>query len=117
MKISKIIIWILRVLLAGLFVLAGYSKLAHGAGEEAHLIAIYEQLGTDIMLAASMSELGGAFALLIPAVSFYANILLIIVMIIAVGVSIIVGGIGTAVFPMVVLVVLSVLLYLQQKEL
>jgi uncharacterized membrane protein YphA (DoxX/SURF4 family) len=116
MKTSKIIIWILRILLAGLFVLAGYSKLAHGPGEEAHLIAIYKQLGNDIMLAASMCELGGALALLVPAVSFYANILLLIVMIIAVGVSIIVGGIGSAVFPMVVLVVLSVLLYLQQKE-
>lgn len=115
MKTAAIIIWILRVLLAGLFLLAGYNKLFYGAGEEAHLIAIYEQLGTDIMLAASMSEIGGALALLVPAVSFYANILLIIVMIVAVGVSIIVGGAGTALFPAVVLLVLGLLLYLQRK--
>lgn len=115
MKTTVIIIWILRVLLAGLFLMAGYNKLFYGAGEEAHLIAIYEQLGADIMLAASMSEIGGGLALLVPAVSFYANILLIIVMVVAFGVSIIVGGLGSALFPLIVLLVLSVLLYLQRK--
>jgi len=112
----KIIIWIIRILVGGLMIFAGINKLMNGAGEEEHLIKIYDLLGDDLMLAASMAEVGGGIALFVPPVSSYAAYLLIIIMLVAAGTSAIVSGAGSAIVPIVLIVVLLGLVLLQRLD-
>lgn len=107
----------MRGIFSALFLMAGYNKLLNGSGEEPMMLAIYDQLGSDIMLAASLAEIGGGLGLLIPAVSAYSNILLMLLMIIAIIMAIIVGGLSAAIFPAGVLIGLGRLLYLQRNRL
>lgn len=107
----------MRGIFSALFLMAGYNKLLNGSGEEPMMLAIYDQLGSEIMFAAGLAEIGGGLGLLIPAVSAYSNILLMLLMIIAIIMVIIIGGLSAALFPAGVLIGLGRLLYLQRNRL
>ena len=109
------LLWVFRIILGALFIIAGGTKLLYGAGEDAFLLEIYQLLGEDPMLAAAMCELGGGIALLIPIVSLYASLLLMVIMIIATAVAMILGGIAKGIFPLIILCILIGLVFFNQK--
>ncbi len=112
----KVVLWTLRLLLGVFFIMAGMGKINNGAGGEEHLMLIYERLGDSWMLLASVSEVLGGVLIILPFSSIYASMLLALVMLVAVVMSISVSGISSAVFPLVLVLLLLVTIVMNKIE-
>jgi putative oxidoreductase len=74
----KIVTWIIRVLLAAAFIMAGGSKLA-GAAE---MVAVFDKIGLGqwFRYFTGLTEISGAILLLIPATGLYGALMLAVTM-------------------------------------
>jgi len=112
-KIATIAIWVLRVLLAALFLFAGTLKLI---GVEMEIV-VFEQVGLGQWLryATGLAEIVGAVALLVPATSAFGALILLAVDIGAFGAQVAVLH-QDSIHTVVIAVILAVLIYVQRDQ-
>ena len=112
-RIAVIAIWVLRVLLAALFLFAGTLKLI---GVEMEIV-VFEQVGLGQWLryATGLAEIVGAVALLVPATSAFGALILLAVDIGAFGAQVAVLH-QDWIHTVVIAVILAVLIYVQRDQ-
>lgn len=112
-KAATIAIWVFRVILAALFLFAGYLKLS-GAEME---VQIFETVGLGQWLryATGLAEVIGAIALLVPPVSAFGALILLAVDIAAFGAQVTVLH-QDWIHTVVIGVALAALLYAQRRQ-
>lgn len=104
-------VWILQILAAFVFLGAGGSKLAGTAD----MIAVFDKVGVGqwFRYLTGLLEISGAVGLLIPRLSFYAALLLAVVMIGAIISHLTVLG-GSPAAPIVLLIVTAAIAWLRR---
>lgn len=112
-KAMTIGIWVLRVLLAALFLVAGVLKLVGVEMEVAVFDAV--GLGQWLRYATGLAEIVGAVALLIPSVSAFGALILLAVDIGAFGAQVLVLH-QDWIHTVVIAVLLAALLYAQRRQ-
>ncbi len=112
-KVMVVGIWVLRVLLAALFLFAGVMKIT-GAEME---VTIFDAVGLGQWLryATGLAEIVGAVALLIPAVSAFGALILLAVDVAAFGAQVLVLH-QDWIHAVVIGVLLAGLIYVQRRQ-
>lgn len=112
-KAMTIGIWVLRVLLAALFLFAGVLKLI-GVEMEVEVFALVGW-GQWLRYATGLAEIVGAVLLLVPSVSAFGALILLAVDVAAFGAQILVLH-QDWIHPVVIGVLLAALLYVQRRQ-
>jgi putative oxidoreductase len=107
-KAANIGLWILQILLAAMFLMAGFSKLS-GAPE---MVGLYEKIGIGqwFRYATGIIEVGSAILLLIPRFAGIGGLLLIGTMIGAIATHLFIVG-GSPLLPIILLVIAGIIAY------
>lgn len=110
-KYAVIGLWVLRVLAALAFVGAGVSKLTGAPA----MVAVFAAVGAGqwFRIVTGLLEVGGAVALFVPRVTFYAAVLLASVMVGAIGAHLTVLG-GNPTPPIVLLLLTGTIAWLSR---
>ena len=109
---STIALWVLRAMMAGLFLFAGAMKLTG----QPMMIAEFNQIGLGqwFRYLTGILEVAGAIALVLPRAAYYGALLLIVVMIGALIAHLTVLGLSTAAAAFILLLLTGTIAYFRR---
>jgi putative oxidoreductase len=99
-RTARIALWVIQIALAGMFLLAGSSKLLGAAP----MVALFDAIGIGqwFRYVTGLIEVGSAIALLVPSVAVFGALLLVATMVGAIATHLFIVG-GSPVMPAILL--------------